>query len=200
MMYPAPPTSSTEIAPSTGEMRQSRRWLNLNELIREMIVLLQDKAHWHSILIHTELDAALATVPADRVQLQQVLLNLMLNGIEAMKDMKGELAVTSNNTEDGQIQVAVADSGIGLPADKAERIFDPFFTTKVRAPVWDSPSAGGSSKLMLAASGRPATRAQAQHFISRCPPPQARMMKDIRHGQGCGVLRRRSEPGNRCGG
>ena len=109
-----------------------REMVNLNDLIREMVVLLQDKAHRHSILIRTELDAGLATVTADRVQLQQVLLNLMLNGIEAMKDMSGELTVISNNAEDGQILISVADSGTDFPAEKPERIFDPFFTTKVQ--------------------------------------------------------------------
>jgi hypothetical protein len=109
-----------------------REMVSLNELIREMIVLLHDKAHQHSIFISIELDAGLATVPADRVQLQQVLLNLMLNGIEAMKDSSGEMTVVSNNTEAGQIQVSVADSGIGLPADKPECVFDTFFTTKVQ--------------------------------------------------------------------
>ncbi len=109
-----------------------REMVDLNELIREMIVLLQDKAHQQLISIRTELDAELATVPADRVQLQQVLLNLMLNGIEAMKDTSGELAVSSRNTGDSQILVAVADSGIGLPDDKLESVFDPFFTTKVQ--------------------------------------------------------------------
>lgn len=109
-----------------------REMVNLNELIREMMVLLQDKAQRHSTRVRSELDAALTAVPADRVQIQQVVLNLMLNGIEAMKDMKGELTVVSKNTGDGEILVKVADSGIGLPAENAESIFDPFFTTKAQ--------------------------------------------------------------------
>jgi signal transduction histidine kinase len=64
------------------------------------------------------------------VQLQQVLMNLMLNGIEAMKDASGELNVTSVRTEDGKLLVVVSDSGIGLPEAGPERIFDAFFTTK----------------------------------------------------------------------
>jgi signal transduction histidine kinase len=67
---------------------------------------------------------------ADRVQLQQVLMNLLLNGIEAMKDMGGELTVTSKRTEDGQLLISVSDSGIGLPVEESERIFEAFFTTK----------------------------------------------------------------------
>jgi signal transduction histidine kinase len=64
------------------------------------------------------------------VQLQQVLTNLMLNGIEAMKEESGELNITSTRTNDGKLLVAVSDSGIGLPEAGAERIFDAFFTTK----------------------------------------------------------------------
>jgi signal transduction histidine kinase len=66
------------------------------------------------------------------VQLQQVLMNLMLNGIEAMKDETGELSVTSKRTEDGQLLIAVSDSGIGLPREEPERIFEAFFTTKAQ--------------------------------------------------------------------
>jgi signal transduction histidine kinase len=104
--------------------------VNLNESIREMVVLLHEKAIQHSILIRTELDGVLRAITADPVQMQQVLMNLMLNGIEAMKDMGGELTIRSNNLEDGQILLAVSDLGIGLPVENAERIFDPFFTTK----------------------------------------------------------------------
>jgi PAS domain S-box-containing protein len=109
-----------------------REMLNLNEPIREMIVLLRDAANRHSISISAELDPALPTTIADRVQMQQVMLNLMLNGIEAMKDTGGELTIRSKKTEDGQIQLSVCDSGIGLPVEKAERIFDAFFTTKAQ--------------------------------------------------------------------
>jgi signal transduction histidine kinase len=64
------------------------------------------------------------------VQLQQALMNLMLNGIEAMNDTSGELSVRSKRTEDGQLLVSVSDCGIGLPVKQVERIFDAFFTTK----------------------------------------------------------------------
>ncbi len=69
-------------------------------------------------------------IPADRVQLQQVLMNLILNGIDAMKDTRGDVTVTSTRTEDGQILITVSDSGCGLPVDWSERLFEAFFTTK----------------------------------------------------------------------
>jgi signal transduction histidine kinase len=94
-----------------------------------MTVLLHDMANRHSVAIRTEL-AGLPKTMADRVQLQQVLMNLMLNGIEAMKDVGGELAVASKTTEDGQLLISVSDSGPGFPAEDNERIFEAFFTTK----------------------------------------------------------------------
>ena len=109
-----------------------REMVNLNELIREMIVLLHDKAHQHSVAIRTEFDGELSSITADPVQLQQVLMNLMLNGIEAMKDTGGELTVRSGNAEDDQVLVSVSDSGPGLPVDDSERLFEAFFTTKAQ--------------------------------------------------------------------
>jgi PAS domain S-box-containing protein len=107
-----------------------RELVDLNEIIQEMIVLLHDKANRYSIPIRDELTPNLPKVMADRVQLQQVLMNLLLNGIEAMKDIGGELTVTSKRTEDGQLLISVSDSGIGLPVEESERIFEAFFTTK----------------------------------------------------------------------
>ena len=104
--------------------------IDLNEIIRQMVVLLHDAANRQSISIRTDLDAALPTTTADHVQLQQVLMNLMLNGIEAMQDESGELSVTSTRTEDGQLLISVSDSGTGLPGEEPERIFEAFFTTK----------------------------------------------------------------------
>jgi PAS domain S-box-containing protein len=107
-----------------------REMVDVNEIIQEMIVLLRDKANRNSISIRTELDPSLATTTADRVQLQQVLMNLMLNGIEAMNDTSGELTVTSKITAEGQFLISVSDSGIGISPDRADRIFEAFFTTK----------------------------------------------------------------------
>ena len=107
-----------------------RELIDLNEVIRHMIALLRDTAYRNSIAIRAELDPKLALTDADRVQLQQVLMNLMLNGIEAMRGASGELLITSRRSDDGQLMVSVSDSGAGLPVEGAERIFDAFFTTK----------------------------------------------------------------------
>jgi signal transduction histidine kinase len=106
--------------------------VDVNELVREMIMLLREKSSKHAISIHTVLHPELPAIPADRVQLQQVFLNLMLNGVEAMKEMGGELTVTSGKTDDGGLLISVSDAGIGLPAGGGERIFEPFFTTKAQ--------------------------------------------------------------------
>jgi len=106
--------------------------VDLNEIVREMSVLLGDVANRNAVSIRTDLDPELPTTTADRVQLQQVLMNLMLNGIEAMQDTGGELTVASKRTEDGQLLMSVSDRGIGVSIDQAERIFEPFFTTKSR--------------------------------------------------------------------
>jgi len=109
-----------------------RELLDVNEIIREMIVLLHDKADRNSISIRTELDSGLPLVTADRVQLQQVLMNLILNGIEAMNDGRGELILASKRNDDGQLLISVRDSGIGLPTGGIDRIFEAFFTTKAQ--------------------------------------------------------------------
>jgi signal transduction histidine kinase len=113
-----------------GRGAPQREVVDLNEILREMTVLLGDTADRQSISIRTELDLGLPRPTADRVQLQQVLMNLMLNGIEAMRETGGELTIASKRTELGQLLISVSDSGIGLPVDEAERIFDAFFTTK----------------------------------------------------------------------
>jgi PAS domain S-box-containing protein len=106
--------------------------IDVNEVIREMIVLLRGEAAQYKIFLRTELAPDLPTILGDRVQLQQVLMNLMINGIDAMKEVNGarELAVTSQTAEGDQLLVSVNDSGVGLPAQHADQIFNPFFTTK----------------------------------------------------------------------
>jgi C4-dicarboxylate-specific signal transduction histidine kinase len=109
-----------------------RELVDVNEIIREMIVLLRGETTRYNILVATDLAAGLSRFMADRVQLQQVLMNLMINSIEAMKDATGprELYVKSQSAEGSQLVVSVSDTGVGLPPQHADQIFDPFFTTK----------------------------------------------------------------------
>ena len=107
-----------------------RELVAINEVIGEMARMLGSEARRHGVSIDTDLKDDLPMTVADRVQLQQVLMNLMLNGIEAMKDTGGVLTVKSQLGEDGQIEISVNDTGPGLPLGKADQIFDAFFTTK----------------------------------------------------------------------
>jgi signal transduction histidine kinase len=107
-----------------------REIVNLKDIVREMTALLRKEAVRHSIKIHTELHETMPNVLADRVQLQQVFMNLMLNAIDAMKDTGGKLTISSRLTPEGQLIVSISDTGIGLPAENTERIFDAFHTTK----------------------------------------------------------------------
>jgi C4-dicarboxylate-specific signal transduction histidine kinase len=110
-----------------------RESIDVNEVIREMIVLLHGEATRYSILVRAELAADLRQVTGDRVQLQQVLLNLIMNSIDAMKDVDGtrELIIKSRRAENEQLLVSVRDTGAGLPPQQqADQIFNAFFTTK----------------------------------------------------------------------
>jgi len=105
--------------------------VDVNEIIGEMVAMLRGEANRFAVSIRTDLAADLPKITADRVQLQQVLMNLMLNGIEAMNETGGVLTVKSD-PEDGHIVISVSDTGVGLPAEKADKIFDAFFTTKAQ--------------------------------------------------------------------
>jgi len=109
-----------------------RELVDINEVVREMIVLLRGEATRYNISVRTELAEELPPVLGDRVQLQQVLMNLMLNGMDAMKEVEGtrELAIKSQQAENEQVVVTVSDIGVGLPAEQADQIFKAFFTTK----------------------------------------------------------------------
>ena len=109
-----------------------RELVDVNEVIREMIVHFRSEATRYDVQIRTALALDLTQVMADRVQLQQVLMNLMLNGMDAMKDVDGtrELAIKSQGAENEQVLVTVSDTGVGLPAQQGDQIFKAFFTTK----------------------------------------------------------------------
>ncbi|HKC11936.1 MAG TPA: ATP-binding protein, partial [Vicinamibacteria bacterium] len=109
-----------------------RELADVNEIILEMTVVLRGETRRYNIVVGMDLAADLPHVMVDRVQLQQVLMNLMGNGIDAMKDVDGtrELAIKSQPADNEQVAVSVTDTGVGLPPHLADQIFDAFFTTK----------------------------------------------------------------------
>jgi len=106
-----------------------RELVDVNGIVQEILILLQDEACRCSVVMGTDLSAELPEIKVDRVQLQQVFMNLMLNAIEAMKDSGGGLMVKSQ-LQDCQLRFSVSDNGVGLPAEKVDQIFSAFFTTK----------------------------------------------------------------------
>jgi len=107
--------------------------LGLNEVINDAIALVTRELLTHHVRLRTELAPALPAVLGDRVQLQQVIINLVMNGIEAMQtveDRPRELVIQSCKDDSGSMQIAVTDCGVGIADDHADHVLDPFFTTK----------------------------------------------------------------------
>jgi PAS domain S-box-containing protein len=131
-------TRASEIIGRIGSLFKKglpqREMLNVNEIIREMIALLRSEAARHAISIDGDLANDVPEIMVDPVQLQQVLMNLMLNGIEAMADVSapGRLTITSRHEENHQILICVTDVGTGIKPEHAEKIFNAFFTSKPR--------------------------------------------------------------------
>ena len=111
-------------APSRCEM------LDGNATIREIVEMLRAEANRYKVSMNADLAADLPMIMSDRVQLQQVLMNLILNAIEAMKETGGSVSIESRLNHEGFLQILVSDTGPGLPTEKLEKIFEPFFTTK----------------------------------------------------------------------
>ncbi|HYK36572.1 two-component regulator propeller domain-containing protein [Alloacidobacterium sp.] len=103
--------------------------VDVSQVISEMLVILHNEAISRSVTIHIDVADGLPGVMADRVQMQQVLMNLMLNGIQAM-ETGGVLTIKAQLDQDHRVLISVSDTGIGLSPDKTEQIFDAFFTTK----------------------------------------------------------------------
>jgi C4-dicarboxylate-specific signal transduction histidine kinase len=107
--------------------------LNINQLIQEVLALAQTEVRRNGIALQMDLAGTLPPVLGDRVQLQQVVLNLIINGIEAMKtveERQRDLIITTQKNKADQLRVAIKDSGIGLDLQTTGKIFDPFYTTK----------------------------------------------------------------------
>jgi signal transduction histidine kinase len=98
-----------------------------------MIVLLRNQATRYSIIVRTDLAGDIPQIMGDRVQLQQVLMNLIMNSIDAMKEVEGmrSLAIKSQRANNEEVMLSVSDSGVGLPPEQADQIFNAFFTTKL---------------------------------------------------------------------
>jgi signal transduction histidine kinase len=111
---------------------RARAPVDVNDLVDETVALLQDELNSHQIVLQVERGAHLPRVMGDRIQLQQVLLNLMTNAIEAMAAVEGPyvLAMSSNVRDDGGVMISIADTGTGIGAEDAQRVFNPLFTTK----------------------------------------------------------------------
>jgi signal transduction histidine kinase len=107
-----------------------RESVDMNEVVCETLELLRGEAGRHAVVMRAELAAGLPPVAGARIQLQQVLMNLMLNGVEAMHGSPGELTVRLQPDERGDVLVSVSDAGVGLPVERTDQLFTPFFTTK----------------------------------------------------------------------
>jgi len=109
--------------------------LDINDVVNDSIALVQRELLSHQVSLRIELAPALPALLADRVQLQQVIINLVMNGIQAMElvtDRPRELVIRSHQDEADQVRVTVEDCGIGIPAENADRLFNTFFTTKAK--------------------------------------------------------------------
>jgi hypothetical protein len=166
-----------------------RELLDVNEIIREMLILLRSEAARYSISVRADLAADLPQVMGDRVQLQQVMMNLISNSIDAMNDVDGtrELVIKSRRAENEQLMVSVSDTGAGLPPQQANQIFNAFLPRRFTGPVWDCPSAVPSLHRITAGCGPPTTLRAAQVFTSFYPP-KSKHMNDAHRLPRCSSL------------
>jgi predicted ATPase/signal transduction histidine kinase len=110
----------------------NRAWFDINEVVREVLALARTELHKHGVTIITDFSTETPAICGDRVQLMQVMLNLVMNGAEAMNAAEDprDMTITSRSSPDGEVHISVADTGAGLDAAAAARVFDSFFTTK----------------------------------------------------------------------
>jgi len=117
----------------TRKGKAQKSTTDLNEVIREVMSLIRAQVERAKILIELNLDEGVRSVPANRVQIEQVILNLVRNGVDAMQDTEPanrKLTITTSMTPENTVEVAIRDSGKGIDKKNTERIFQPFFTTK----------------------------------------------------------------------
>jgi signal transduction histidine kinase len=137
--------------------------MDLNEVVGEVVRLLEPEMRQHAVTVHVHADARLPALVADRIQIEQVILNLVRNAVEAMREMEGrrELDIRTTAVGDNLVEVSVRDTGPGLQAALVDHIFDPFFSTKAaglgmglsisrtiieahQGRLWTSPSGAGA--------------------------------------------------------
>jgi two-component system sensor kinase FixL len=153
----------------------NRAPLDINEVIQETMALAGSEAQRRRVLLRTDFAANLPSVLGDRVQLQQVILNLMMNGIEAMSsvgDGSRQLLIKTQRDDSQQVLISVTDSGIGLDPKRAEHLFEAFFTTKTEGMgmglsisrsiieahggrLWATPNAGPGATFQFTVPIRP---------------------------------------------
>ena len=149
-----------------------REPFDLNEAVSEVIVMVRSAITTNGIAVRTHLKNGLVSVQGDRVQLQQVLENLILNAVDAMSSIDAgvrELSITTRQ-EQTQVLVAVGDSGPGIAREHLDRVFKPFYTTKPSGIGIGCSSADPSSKLTADDCGQAPTSPAAPCFSSRCLP------------------------------
>ncbi len=164
-----------------------RELVDVNEVIREMIVLLRGEATRYSISFRTGLAADLPQVMADRVQLQQVLMNLMMNGIDAMKDVDGDAGARHQVAANGTMSNFCSPSAIlaaGFPRARRTRSSMRSLPRSLTALAWDCASAAPSLNRMAAVCGPRPTPDAAQLFISPYPPKSRRTNDRRRRSHG----------------
>ena len=137
--------------------------LDINDVIREAILLVQREVSSHRVSLRTELASALPAVLGDRIQLQQVVVNLVINGVDAMAtitDRPREILIQSQPHEKREVLVAVRDSGVGIDSESAGRLFNAFFTTK---PSGMGMGLSISRSIIMAHGGRLWASPNAEH-------------------------------------
>jgi C4-dicarboxylate-specific signal transduction histidine kinase len=149
----------------------ARTPVDLNELIKETAALVQAELNRKQVQLELELASELPRVTADRVQLQQVILNLTMNALDslsAVADRPRILRVRTDRAEPDTVRVAVEDNGGGITPQETGRIFEAFYTTKPQGWAWGWPSAARLWRRTGDGSGRPQTTARASRSSSPC--------------------------------
>jgi two-component system sensor kinase FixL len=147
----------------------SRSLVQITEVIQDLLRIVRADAFERKVAISTEIDSTTGCVLANRVQLLQVLLNLTMNGFEAMTVIRPDarrLVICARRNGDGEILVSVRDTGPGFPAGMVDQFFEPFFRQKPREPEWDLPLRAASSRRMADRSREKIVTARARVYGS----------------------------------